>query len=165
MNALFSLIAPLCLHRRHMFVDGSGSCTRRSRHICMFLSRPRRGTSCLLLLLTPAAPTLKLNCSCSTTTQVVLAPHTIMCARHSVMCAQCDCLCPTPTLPTVPAHCSNTLYIFSEWVPGGSLRDLLDDFGPLRESVARDYARQVRNYTSRGVYIFIHTSSTLSESV
>ncbi|KAG5193092.1 hypothetical protein JKP88DRAFT_240736 [Tribonema minus] len=38
---------------------------------------------------------------------------------------------------------SNMLYIFCEWVPGGSLRDLLDDFGPLRESVARDYARQV----------------------
>jgi serine/threonine protein kinase len=39
---------------------------------------------------------------------------------------------------------SNTLYIFSEWVPGGSLRDVLDDFGPLRETVARDYARQVQ---------------------
>ncbi|KAG5189810.1 kinase-like domain-containing protein, partial [Tribonema minus] len=30
-----------------------------------------------------------------------------------------------------------------EWVPGGSLRDLLDDFGPLSETIASDYARQV----------------------
>jgi serine/threonine protein kinase len=38
---------------------------------------------------------------------------------------------------------SNTLFIFSEWVPGGSLRDVLDEFGPLKERVARDYAWQV----------------------
>ncbi|KAG5176016.1 kinase-like domain-containing protein [Tribonema minus] len=35
------------------------------------------------------------------------------------------------------------LYIFCEWVPGGSLKDLLNDFGPMRKTVARDYARQM----------------------
>jgi serine/threonine protein kinase len=38
---------------------------------------------------------------------------------------------------------SNTLFIFSEWVPGGSLRDVLDEFGALKDKVARDYSRQV----------------------
>ncbi|KAG5184776.1 kinase-like domain-containing protein [Tribonema minus] len=37
----------------------------------------------------------------------------------------------------------NALYIFCEWVPGGALRDLLNDFGPVEEHIASDYARQV----------------------
>ncbi|KAG5183322.1 kinase-like domain-containing protein, partial [Tribonema minus] len=35
------------------------------------------------------------------------------------------------------------LYIFQEWVPGGSAAALIKRFGPLGESVARCYGRQV----------------------
>jgi hypothetical protein len=40
-------------------------------------------------------------------------------------------------------------------VPGGSLRDVLDDFGPLRETVARDYARQVLTLTVALLHAFV----------
>ena len=37
------------------------------------------------------------------------------------------------------------LSIFLEYVPGGSLKALIDKFGQLEESVAKSYTRQVRN--------------------
>ena len=35
------------------------------------------------------------------------------------------------------------LYIFTEWVPGGSLESLLKHFGGLAESVVASYTRQI----------------------
>ena len=37
----------------------------------------------------------------------------------------------------------STLYIMAEWMAGGSLRSIIDKFGPLQESVIRRYTRQV----------------------
>jgi serine/threonine protein kinase len=38
---------------------------------------------------------------------------------------------------------SNTLYIFTEWVPGGSLQNLLKKFGRFSESVVLSYTSQI----------------------
>lgn len=35
------------------------------------------------------------------------------------------------------------LYIFTEWVPGGSLKNVIEDFGPLPTPVVRGYTRQM----------------------
>ena len=35
------------------------------------------------------------------------------------------------------------LYIFTEWVPGGSLKNVVEDFGPLPTPVVRGYTRQM----------------------
>ena len=38
---------------------------------------------------------------------------------------------------------ANTLYIFTEWVPGGSLQSLLKKFGRFKESVVQNYTLQM----------------------
>ena len=38
---------------------------------------------------------------------------------------------------------ANTLYIFTEWVPGGSLQSLLNKFGRFKESVVQNYTLQM----------------------
>jgi serine/threonine protein kinase len=35
------------------------------------------------------------------------------------------------------------VYIFQEWVPGGSVSSLVEKFGPLKPSVVRNYTRQI----------------------
>ena len=35
------------------------------------------------------------------------------------------------------------LFIFTEWVPGGSISNLLQKFGRLKETVIRNYTRQI----------------------
>jgi len=40
---------------------------------------------------------------------------------------------------------ANTLYIFTEWVPGGSLQSLLKKFGRFKESVVQNYTLQMLN--------------------
>ena len=40
---------------------------------------------------------------------------------------------------------ANTLYIFTEWVPGGSLQSLLKKFGRFKESVVQNYTAQMLN--------------------
>ena len=40
---------------------------------------------------------------------------------------------------------ANTLYIFTEWVPGGSLQSLLKKFGRFKESVVQNYTVQMLN--------------------
>ena len=37
----------------------------------------------------------------------------------------------------------NTLCIFLEYIPGGSVKTLIDKFGPLNENVVRSYTRQL----------------------
>ena len=50
----------------------------------------------------------------------------------------------------------NMLYIFTEWVPGGSILTLLDRFGMLPEPVARNYLRQ----TLQGLQ-YLHSKDTV----
>jgi len=38
---------------------------------------------------------------------------------------------------------SNMFYIFTEWVPGGSITSILNKFGRLTESVVKKYTRQI----------------------
>ncbi|KAL6752624.1 kinase-like domain-containing protein [Haematococcus lacustris] len=40
-------------------------------------------------------------------------------------------------------RCDDTLNIFLEFVPGGSIASLIDKFGPLQESVVRKYTQQI----------------------
>ena len=47
----------------------------------------------------------------------------------------------------------NKLYIFQEWVPGGSVKSILDQYGPLSESVVANYTAQ----TLLGLH-FLHTN-------
>ncbi len=35
------------------------------------------------------------------------------------------------------------VYIFQEWVPGGSIQDLLKKFGPFQEEVVKTYTKQI----------------------
>jgi serine/threonine protein kinase len=35
------------------------------------------------------------------------------------------------------------LYIFTEWVPGGSILNLLEKFTKLKEKVVKNYTRQI----------------------
>jgi len=37
------------------------------------------------------------------------------------------------------------IYIFQEWVPGGSVHQLLQKFGPFQLGVVRNYMRQILN--------------------
>lgn len=46
------------------------------------------------------------------------------------------------------------LSIFLEYVPGGSLKALIDKFGQLEESVAKSYTRQVRLLSVHFLLIF-----------
>ena len=38
---------------------------------------------------------------------------------------------------------SGTVYIFQEWIPGGSVAQLLKRFGPFQVGVVRTYTRQI----------------------
>ena len=54
----------------------------------------------------------------------------------------------------------NKLYIFQEWVPGGSVKSILDQYGPLSESVVANYTAQ----TLLGLH-FLHTNMIVHRDI
>ena len=71
------------------------------------------------------------------------------CSKHTLSCAVavCPCKCRRHVVRCLGSHydrAKGRLQIFLEFMPGGSVRDLLRQFGPCSEQVARLYTRQVR---------------------
>ena len=50
---------------------------------------------------------------------------------------------PSPSTLSTSSPCQQTLYIFLEYAPGGSIRDLLQKFGPFQLRIARSFTSQI----------------------
>eukprot|EP00118_Oscarella_pearsei_P006533 m.29659 g.29659 ORF g.29659 m.29659 type:complete len:148 (+) comp31207_c1_seq1:43-486(+) len=55
---------------------------------------------------------------------------------------------------------TNTVNIFMEFVPGGSISSLLQRFGPVQESVFRNYCRQILNGVA-----YLHTKGVVHRDI